>query len=56
MRSLHASDLVGEAPEQEGHHDRAPQLSHHVEQAEGPVPQNGNGACRPWAEILQQTR
>lgn len=46
--------LVGEAPEQHGHHHGTPQLSHHVEQAEGPVAQDSNGAGKAGASLLQQ--
>mmetsp|Transcript_21540 Transcript_21540/g.59697 ORF Transcript_21540/g.59697 Transcript_21540/m.59697 type:complete len:461 (+) Transcript_21540:646-2028(+) len=51
---LHSGNLVGKAPEQHGHHHGTPQLSHHVEQAEGPVAQDGNGACPALANVLQQ--
>ena len=48
------SHLICEAPEEEGHHDRPPQLGHDVEQAEGPVAQNGDGARKACARLCQE--
>ena len=51
---VHRGDLVGKAPEQHGHHHGAPQLGHHVEQAVGPVADDGDGARPAGAHLRQQ--
>lgn len=38
-----AANLVGKTPEEQGHNHGAPELSHDVEEAEGPVAQDGDG-------------
>ena len=40
---INSGDLVGKTPEKHRHDNRAPQFSHHVEKAVGPVANNGNG-------------
>ena len=37
------ADLVGKAPEKKGHHDRAPELGHDVEETETPISEDGYG-------------
>lgn len=48
--------LIGEAPEKKGDNNRAPQLCHHIEEAEAPVTQNGDrcsGFCADFGnEVL----
>mmetsp|Transcript_39229 Transcript_39229/g.47508 ORF Transcript_39229/g.47508 Transcript_39229/m.47508 type:complete len:583 (+) Transcript_39229:534-2282(+) len=39
---VNGGNLVGESPEEDGNHDGTPQLSHDVEQAVGPVAENGD--------------
>lgn len=46
--------LVGKAPEEERDDDGAPQLGHDVEEAEGPVAQDGDGAHEAHTQRLQQ--
>ena len=46
--------LVGKAPEEEGHHDGAPQLGHDVEEAERPVAQDCDRSHQPRAILLEQ--
>ena len=52
---LHRSAyLVGKTPKQQRHDHRSPQLSHDIEQAEGPVAQDGNWAGKAGTHLLQQ--
>lgn len=37
--------LISKAPEEQGHDNWSPELCHDIEQAETPVPQDGNGRC-----------
>ena len=46
--------LVGKAPEQQGHHHRAPQLCHDVEEAETPVAEDCDGGGCLAAQLGQQ--
>lgn len=46
--------LVGKPPEQKRHDDRPPELGHDVEQAEGPVPEDGDGPGKAGAPLRQQ--
>ena len=46
--------LVGKAPEQQGHHHRAPELCHDVEEAETPVAEDCDGGGCLAAQLGQQ--
>merc|ERR1719313_2140541 len=48
------ADLVGEAPEEHRDDDGAPELGHDVEEAVGPVPQDGDRGREPGPRLLQQ--
>ena len=41
--------LVGKPPEQERDDDGSPQLCHDIEEAEGPVPEDGDGTSKARA-------
>ena len=43
MEDSKGAHLVGKAPEEKGDDNRSPELGHDVEQAEAPIPQDGNG-------------